>query len=70
MGMGDCLKCWNRVCTCGWDYRIQPISVLEEHIHILSKVIKFKREHPDAEFSDYIGPDTKDDKLFELFMRS
>jgi len=68
MSMSDCRKCWGTPCTCGWDYRNYLILSLYEKIAMLTKVIVWKKQHPEAKFSNICEPETNDDKSFMEYM--
>jgi hypothetical protein len=44
MGMGDCLKCWDGVCSCGWEYLNWNSKGLKTHIKMLQTVLEVKEE--------------------------
>lgn len=71
MSLSDCVKCWDTPCTCGWGYKNYSIEALEKRIKLFEKIIKFKKQFPDANFSGYMiivdEKGTKDDrKLMEF----
>jgi hypothetical protein len=64
MAIGDCVKCWDTPCTCGWDWRHSSVEYLEKQRELLDKAIQWKKDHPAANFSGFSGPDTEDDIAF------
>ena len=64
MSLSDCVKCWDTPCTCGWGYRYYRVEVLKDNIKMLESVTAFKKDNPDAVFSDLFEKETEDDKQF------
>ena len=64
MSLSDCSKCWDTPCTCGWDLRRKNIKYLESQQKLLTEIIKFKKENPNAKYSEFGKPETNDDKRF------
>jgi hypothetical protein len=38
MGLGDCPKCWDGMCSCGYEYRNWSIERIDSLVEKLSKV--------------------------------
>ena len=65
MAMSDCIKCWNTPCQCGWEFRKYNIKGIEEYINVLKEVVKYKKKHPNAEYSGLtMEVETEDDNKF------
>jgi hypothetical protein len=68
--LGDCGKCWDRLCTCGWQYRGWHTDGIKRHIVMLEAVLEYKiKINPGAKFSGIRENDTEDDLKFMTFLR-
>ena len=47
MSLADCEKCWDALCTCGYQYRNWSEKSLRDQIEMLQKVLA-QREKRDA----------------------
>jgi hypothetical protein len=63
LGIGDCIKCYDQYCSCGWEYRDWSICDLNRLKRILAYVIRFREINTDGEFSKLGEKETKKDKL-------
>ncbi len=68
MSLSDCVKCWDTPCTCGWDYRNYSVEYLKKRKRLFEKIIEFKEQNPNANFSECMRDETKDDKAFIKFI--
>lgn len=71
MALSDCIKCWDTPCICGWGYRHFTTKMLKNKILLLSGVLKYKTDHPDAEWSGILGVgfETEDDKALMKMLK-
>ncbi len=70
MSMSDCEKCWDSICCCGWDYRKWSLSRLKEQSKLLKKIVRWREKKPNAKFSSFSEPETKDDNDFMVVIGS
>ncbi len=68
MSLSDCIHCWSTPCECGWDYRNYSIETLQERVKMLTLIMAFKQQYPDAVFSKLFEKETEDDKMFMEFI--
>lgn len=64
MSLADCQKCWDALCSCGWEYRRWSQEDLNDLILVLTRAVEYKKEHPDATFSSFGQKETKDDQEY------
>jgi hypothetical protein len=70
MSLSDCIKCWDSPCTCGWEYRDWSIKALTNHVKTFALIIAFKRQNPNAIFSNgFNQTETDDDKRLMEFIK-
>lgn len=70
MAIGDCERCWDAVCCCGWDYRDWSIKHLEDQKRLFDAILEFRKQHPDAQFSGFYKTPTADDEAYMIFIKS
>jgi len=70
MSLSDCIKCWDNPCSCGWDYRNYPKQSIKDKIEMFKLILKYKTDHPHADFSEGWGqnPETEDDKALMVIL--
>lgn len=68
MALSDCIHCWDTPCTCGWEYRNYSMEALQERVKMVTLIMAFKQQYPDAVFSKWSEKETEDDRLFMEFI--
>lgn len=54
MSLSDCEKCWNTPCTCGYEYKKYPTSLLLTLKEVIDKELDDRKNQHDED----IKPDT------------
>jgi hypothetical protein len=57
MSLSDCPKCWDTLCSCGYEYRNWSIEDLKSQITMLQGVLAEKEEPPLSKEADEIPID-------------
>jgi len=68
MSLSDCTKCWERLCTCGWQYRHWRVEKLIELRKMIDAVIEYKKQNPNADFSVGTRNETEDDTAMTKYI--
>ena len=69
MSLADCPKCWDVLCSCGWEYKDWSIDRLKDLIKRLEKVKEYKIANPPVKSYPLRSPIVNEEKFWDFLSR-